>query len=93
MSGVVESTLQRTTALLGAKHAMLSYSWGKQLETQEKVKRTRDRLVERGVDCWMDIDGSMSIDIFDSMARGVENAVVIVCFLNEDYQESSNCQL
>jgi hypothetical protein len=41
--------------LLGAKHAMLSYSWGKQLETQEQVIRVKDGLTRRGVNCWMDI--------------------------------------
>jgi hypothetical protein len=110
--------------LLGAKHAMLSYSWGKQLETQEQVIRVKDGLTRRGVNCWMDIgqispppprllpvltmhelaslhltmstgdvDGGMSQDIYDSMANGVENAAVLVCFMNPEYQESENCQL
>ena len=42
--------------LMSGRHAMLSYCWGDQLETQERVSRARKALVARGIDCWMDID-------------------------------------
>jgi hypothetical protein len=35
----------------------------------------------------------MRQDLYVSMAQGVENAAVFVCFMNEDYQSSENCQL
>lgn len=41
----------------------------------------------------MDITGGMSVDIFQSMADGVSNASVVVCFLSQRYQESENCML
>ena len=40
----------------------------------------------------MDIDGGMKGDVFDSMAEGVENAACIICFIDQSYQDSENCQ-
>ena len=82
-----------TKQLHNAKHAMLSYAWGKTLKTQQLVIRVRDDLTARGINVWMDISGGMQGDIFASMASAVENAAVIIPFLNMDYQLSSNCQL
>jgi hypothetical protein len=83
----------RAPQLLRSRHAMLSYAWGAGHTTQHRVSRVRGALTQRGVECWMDIDGGMSGDIYDSMAQGVEKAAVIVPFLNADYQASENCML
>ena len=37
--------------------------------------------------------GGMAGDIYGSMAEGVSNASVVVCFLSQKYQESENCRL
>ena len=41
---------------------------------------------------WMDVD-NMSVDIYDSMAAGVQGAGVVVCFMSQQYQDSANCKL
>lgn len=71
------------------KHAFLSYQW----DVQDKVLQIKTFLTERGIKCWMDIDGGMKSDIYDSMAEGVQNAAVVVCFMTKRYQESANCKL
>ena len=71
------------------KHVMLSYNW----EHQTQVKRVFDILTKLGLNVWMDVAGGMSTDIYDSMAKGVANASVVVCFMSQKYQESQNCML
>jgi hypothetical protein len=71
------------------RHAMISYSW----DQQALVITARQGLEQRGISCWMDISGGMSRDIYASMAEGVENASVVVCFISQEYQDSENCQL
>ena len=66
------------------KHAMISYQW----DDQERVIAARETLNHMGVPCWMDIDGGMQQDIYESMAAGVENAACVVCFMSQKYQES-----
>jgi hypothetical protein len=44
------------------KHAMLSYQW----DHQAVVRKVNKALQARGVQCWMDIDGGMQSDIYDS---------------------------
>ena len=66
------------------KHVMLSYQW----DHQAQVKRAYDMLTRLGVKCWMDIAGGMSADIYESMAEGVSNASVVVCFMSQKYQDS-----
>ena len=75
---------QRTT-----KHVMLSYQW----DQQKPVKRVHELLTKLGFKCWMDVFGGMGEDIYDSMAEGVSNASVVVCFMSQKYQESDNCKL
>ena len=41
---------------------------------------------------WMDVD-NMFVDIYDSMAAGVQGAGVVVCFMSQQYQDSANCKL
>jgi hypothetical protein len=73
--------------LAEGKHAMLSYQW----DEQARVSKTRKALHRRSVKTWMDVDGGMSGDIFESMAQGVEGAACIVSFLTQRYQDSDNC--
>jgi hypothetical protein len=71
------------------KHAMLSYQWN----VQEEVKHIEEMLKKRNVKCWMDIDGGMKNDIYDSMAEGVQDAACLICFMTQAYQGSVNCKL
>ena len=70
------------------KHAMISYQW----DDQERVAAARETLTRLGIPCWMDIDGGMQQDIYESMAEGVENAACVVCFLSQKYQDSVSAQ-
>ena len=71
------------------KHAMLSYQWN----VQGQVAQIKDLLNQRNVKCWMDIDGGMKNDIYDSMAEGVQDAACLICFMTQAYQDSVNCKL
>ena len=82
-------TKSKQKKLFGAKHCMFSYQW----DVQEAVKKAREGLAAEGVPCWMDIDGGMKSDIFDSMAEGVSNAACVICFMSQKYQDSDNCAL
>jgi hypothetical protein len=53
----------------------------------------RERLVARGVACWMDIDGGMRRNVYDSMAEGVTGAGCVVAFMSAEYERSENCRL
>ena len=68
---------------------MLSYQW----DHQREVKAVYGQLTKLGLRCWMDITGGMGKDIYDSMAEGVSNSCVVVCFMSARYQESENCML
>jgi hypothetical protein len=46
------------------KHAFLSYQW----DVQAQVVQIKGLLNERNVKCWMDIDGGMKADIYDSVS-------------------------
>ena len=67
---------------------MLSYNW----YSQELVKQLYIDLTEKGILCWMDIQGGIKVDINTSMSEGVEKAAVVVCFCTEQYQKSENCK-
>ena len=79
----------RVSVLPNGKHAFLSYQW----DVQEQVKTIKGLLNDRNVKCWMDIDGGMKSDIYDSMAEGVQGAACVVCFMTQAYQDSANCKL
>ena len=64
---------------------MLSYQW----DHQRQVKRAFDLLTQLGLKVWMDTQGGMSTDVYDSMAEGVSNASVVVCFMSTKYQALS----
>jgi hypothetical protein len=91
-SGAPSSASASATASPSAvtsKHVMLSYQWDHQVQ----VKRAYDLLTKLGINCWMDIAGGMSGDIYESMANAVSNASLVVCFMSQKYQESENCML
>ena len=71
------------------KHVMLSYQW----DNQRQVTKVHELLTKLGVACWMDIHGGMGTDVYESMAEGVSNASVVVCFMSQAYQDSPNCRL
>merc|ERR1719272_1159826 len=75
--------------LPAGKHAFLSYQW----DVQEQVKEIKEKLKQRNVKCWMDIDGGMKSNIYDSMAEGLQGAACVVCFMTQAYQDSANCKL
>ncbi|XP_074655014.1 uncharacterized protein LOC141908741 [Tubulanus polymorphus] len=70
------------------RHVMLSYQW----DRQELVKRVFKGLKVRGINVWMDIEGGMSGDINESMAKGVDGAACVCCFMTNKYQDSKNCK-
>ena len=65
--------------LPGDKWVMLSYNW----DVQDTVTRVRIALQTAGLRCWMDIDGGVDEDIFDSMAAGVSGSSVVMCFMTQ----------
>ena len=71
------------------KHAMFSYQW----DCQSQVLSVREHFAKLGIPTWMDVDGGMQVNIYDSMALGVSNAAVVVAFLTQRYQDSDNCKL
>ncbi|CAF0972774.1 unnamed protein product [Adineta steineri] len=69
-------------------HVMLSYHW----DNKELVSKIYKVLKSRNIPVWMDIHGGISFNLFQSMADGVENAAVVVCFMTQKYQNSRNCE-
>ncbi|KAJ4944578.1 hypothetical protein JOQ06_013121 [Pogonophryne albipinna] len=69
-------------------HIMLSYQW----DDQALVKKIYDRLKDDGLPVWLDIEGGVKGNINDSMAAGVEEAVVICPFMSPAYQASRSCK-
>ena len=73
----------------GGKHVMFSYQW----DCQSEVQAVREHFAKLGIPTWMDTDGGMQVDIYDSMAEGVSDAACLVCFMTQAYQDSANCAL
>jgi len=84
-----KSLLAAAPLLPNGKHAFLSYQW----DVQEQVREIKDLLKQQNVKCWMDIDGGMKTDIYDSMAEGVAGAACVICFMTQAYEDSKNCKL
>ena len=78
-----------TPGIPNGKHAFLSYQW----DVQVQVVQIKALLNQRNIKCWMDIDGGMKSDIYDSMAEGVSGAACVICFMTQAYQDSANCKL
>ncbi|EDO39316.1 predicted protein [Nematostella vectensis] len=70
------------------KHVMLSYQW----DIQDLVKKVYDGLRAYGIRVWMDIHGGIRGDINGSMAKGVDGAAILCCFMSTKYSESKNCK-
>jgi hypothetical protein len=60
---------------------------------QDIVTQARRQLQAKGIKCWMDCDGGMKGDLYDSMAAGVQGSAVVCCFMTRQYQQSQNCKL
>jgi hypothetical protein len=73
----------------GDRHVMISYSW----DYQPLAIQTCRAMQQRGIPTWMDIDGGMQSDIYDSMADGVSKSACVVALLGQSYQDSANCKL
>ena len=73
----------------GGKHVFLSYQW----DVQTQIIEVKRLLNKRNIKCWMDIDGGMKSDIYDSMAEGVQGAACVICFMTQAYYDSQNCKL
>jgi hypothetical protein len=65
-------------------HAMLSYQW----DWQDHVTRVRHSLNKKGIRTWLDIDGGIGQDLYESMAAGVTGASCVVAFIAPSYAES-----
>ena len=73
----------------GLAQHFFSYNW----DSQKQVLAIKQALQAHGIRCWMDVDGGMKQDIYDSMATAVQNAKVVCCFMTAKYQASANCRL
>ena len=71
------------------KHVMLSYQW----DVQKEVLEVQSKLRGQRVNSWVDVDGGMQQNLYDSMAEGVQNACCVVCFMTKAYETSENCRL
>ncbi|CAF1239352.1 unnamed protein product [Adineta ricciae] len=72
-----------------AKHIMFSYQWNSSI----LVAKIYDYLCKtQSIPVWMDTHGGMTEYLSSSMAEGVENCCVLICFLTPEYQESMNCK-
>ncbi|CAF1000830.1 unnamed protein product [Rotaria sordida] len=71
------------------KHVMLSYEW----EVQSLVLSIYDYLVAKQVPVWMDIKAGIPSDnLYEGIAKAIENSSCFVCFMTPDYQESDFCK-
>lgn len=61
------------------------------VQAQTDVLAVREHFAKLGIPTWMDIDGGMMVDMYDSMASGVANAACVVAFMSQRYQDSENC--
>ncbi|CAF4386740.1 unnamed protein product, partial [Rotaria sp. Silwood2] len=72
----------------GRKQVMLSYN----SDSREIVSEVYDMLMEAGITTWMDVKGGMGDKSNSSMAKAVEDAEVVCCFMTENYQKSKPCE-
>ena len=71
----------------GKKHIMISYCH----KQQALVWQIWARLKQRGVNIWID-KTKMQGDMYDKMAKGVQNASHVICCVSEDYFNSDACR-
>ena len=72
-----------------AGHVMLSYN---QRSSQRRVIKLRNKLKSAGIPTWMDIDDMTSGDLFQSMAKAIENAAIVLVCVSREYKGSANCR-
>ncbi|KAK3098736.1 hypothetical protein FSP39_022570 [Pinctada imbricata] len=68
-------------------HIMISYNWA----DQKVLIRIKEWLMKDGFNVWMDIE-NMEGSLLESMARGIENASVVLLCYSEKYKDSQNCR-
>ncbi|CAF1653086.1 unnamed protein product, partial [Rotaria magnacalcarata] len=49
-------------------------------------------LRDENIPVWFDRNGDTKTDMYESLAKGVENAAAVCCFLTSDYEQSLSCQ-
>ena len=71
-------------------HVFLSYQWN----SQKLVKQVHDYLTKGcKIQVWMDNQGGIKTTVMECVAKGVQEAAVVVCFCTKDYQKSENCRI
>jgi len=70
------------------KHVMFSYCWS----DQPQVLKIKNLLAAAGFKIWIDVE-SLSVSTVDSMAKAVEEAVVVLVCFSERYKQSQNCRM
>ncbi|CAK8677980.1 unnamed protein product [Clavelina lepadiformis] len=68
-------------------HIMISYQW----DVQATILQLRDNLRERGYKIWIDVD-QVQGSILTEMASAVENAIVVIVAMTENYKNSNPCR-
>ena len=71
----------------GEKHVMISYCH----RQQAVVWQIWARLKQRGVNIWIDTT-KMQGNMYDKMAKAVQNASHVICCVSEDYFNSDACR-
>ncbi|XP_067948854.1 uncharacterized protein [Watersipora subatra] len=70
-------------------HIMISYQW----DVKPEILEFREKLGEAGYRVWIDVEQMhKGTSTFESMARAVNNAVVVIPVLTDKYQKSINCR-
>ncbi|XP_036951968.1 uncharacterized protein LOC119018419 isoform X1 [Acanthopagrus latus] len=86
------SCIPEQTNSLTTESASLCPATPQTWDDQALVKKIYNRLKDHGLPVWMDIEGGVTGNINDSMAAGVEEAVVICPFMTPAYQASRSCK-
>ena len=80
--GNVDKTKETT-----GNHVMISYQW----DAQQVLVEVKNKLQASGYRVWMDLE-QMGGSTLDAMAKGVENAAVVLVCVSQRYKESPNCR-
>ncbi|XP_076809151.1 uncharacterized protein LOC143452169 isoform X1 [Clavelina lepadiformis] len=70
------------------QHIMISYNWDDSIDVARKIC---DRLTTAGYNVWID-KGQMKGNIYEKMAEGVENAIIVLIFVSPHYETSEHAQ-
>ena len=80
--GNVDKTKETT-----GNHVMISYQW----DAQQVLVEVKNKLQASGYRVWMDLE-QMGGSTLEAMAKGVENAAVVLVCVSQRYKESPNCR-